>query len=279
MIPTLQEVKQGWNAFAKIYAQLLEKSNLQLGLSLGRMMQIEKAKHILEVGSGSGLVAVNLLQCLQTGVKYTSIDIADEMVKLSKERKHLMESACKFNNIDHQFHLGDGENLSFLQDESVDAYFASLCIHLTPDPNKALKEALRVLKKDGKIGFSVLGDYNNCSFFRLLDDTVKEFGIQTPQKRSMFRYGKREELIKLAQDNGVEVDFCWNETVTVGVFNEEDVEAMTRTPGNMKTLSQVEERIRQKIIDTMKQKFRERKEKFVPLQIENTLLVGRKPNA
>jgi len=49
MIPTAKELQRGWNAAAKNYARTLEKANLQLGLSLARMMNITSAKNILEV--------------------------------------------------------------------------------------------------------------------------------------------------------------------------------------------------------------------------------------
>lgn len=275
MNPTAEEVKKSWNAFAPMYSQVLEKANLQLGLSLTRMLQINSAKNILEVGCGSGTLAVDLLQYLPPGGKYTSVDISEEMVKIAEMRKNAF--ASKLNDVDHRFVVANGEDLSFIPDESIDVYFAPLCLHLTPDANNALKEAMRVLKKGGRIGFSVLGNYDRCDFFRILDDSLREFEIEFGGGRSIFRYGDREALIKLAQDNGFEVDYCWLEQVTIGVFNEDDAEAISKSPGNGKLVNQKGEETRQKIVASLRNRFSERQKQFLPLQNENTLLIGRKP--
>lgn len=275
MNPTAEEVKQMWNAFASTYVQVLEKTNLQLGLSLTRMLQIDSAKNIVEIGCGSGILAVDLLQTLPKGVKYTSIDISEEMIKTAEARKQAL--ASKLNEIDHKFVLTNGEDLSFIPDESIDVYFSPLCLHLTPDPDKALKEAMRVLKKGGKIGFSVLGSYDRCEFFKIFDDSLREFNIEFGGRRSMFRFGEREALIKLAQDNGFEVDFCWIEQVTVGIYNEDEVEVISTIPVNTKLANQKGEEIRDKIMASLRNRFAERKKAFLPLQNDNTLLVGRKP--
>lgn len=41
----------------------------------------------------------------------------------------------------------NAEDLNMIADESVDRYYANYVLHLTPDPDKMLREAYRVLKK------------------------------------------------------------------------------------------------------------------------------------
>jgi ubiquinone/menaquinone biosynthesis C-methylase UbiE len=275
MIPTAQEVKSGWNAFASQYSEIMEKSNVQIALSLARMADVSSAKNILEIACGSGVLALELLQNLPSGVKYTSLDISEEMVKLANAAKEKVKG--KLNDVEHQFMVANGEDLSFIPDESIDVVLAPLCMHLTPDPSKLLQEALRVLKKGGRIAFSVLGDPQKCTFFSIVSNAVKETGAELPQKRSIFYLGAREKMIKLAEDNGIKVDFCWLEYVTQGIQTMEDTKILYNTPSTVKTMELIGEEKKAQAIATIEKTFAEYQKNFTPLQTENVLLVGRKP--
>jgi len=277
IIPTAQEVKQSWNVFASQYSQMIETPNLQLGLALSRMLKVQSAQNILEIGCGSGRLTLNNLAILPPGTKYTSVDISDEMIKLAESSKEQLAKENRLNAVEHKFVVSNGEDISFIPDESVDVVIIPLCIHITPDANKFLQEAMRVLKKGGRIGWSVLGKPELCTFFRIFTDRLKEFKIEVPQRRSIFYLGTREASIKLAQDNGIQVDFCWNENVTMGVFDEKDVEAIANLPSNQKNFKGADEETQKKILEAMKADFAEKKKNFTPLNNDNILLIGRKP--
>ena len=210
-VPTTQDVKDLWNSFAEKYTQFLEKPRLQAALSLQEWLKLILRRISLKLD-------VPLLQSLPSGTKYTSVDISEEIIKKAKVKKESLKH--KFNDIEHDFIEANGEDISFIPDESVDVVISPLCIHLTPDPNKILKEALRVLKKGGRLGVSVLEDPQKCTFFSVFYDPLKEvmgdFG-----KRSLFYLGSREKLIKLAQENGVKVDFCWTEAIPLAIQQKE----------------------------------------------------------
>ena len=274
MIPTVQELKRGWNSVAKLYSRMIEKPNLQLGISLSRMLNLQTANNIVEVGCGSGLLSLYLLQNLPPGRKITSIDLSNEMISIAQQTKASL--ASKINNIDQEFIEGNAEDLSFIPNESVDAYLSSLCLHLVSDPNKALQESMRILKKGGRIGFSVLGSEENCSFFQVFNERLKEFNIHVPEKRSVFYLGDREKLIKFASDNGIKVDFCWKENVAMGLIEEDDVEVVAGLPSHRKIIKELDEEKRGMFLKAMKEDFLRRKKEFMPLVTENTLLIGRK---
>jgi len=274
MIPTAKELQRGWNAAAKNYARTLEKANLQLGFSLARMMNINSAKNILEVGCGSGLLTFNLLPSLPNGVRYTSMDISDEMIKLAQEKMDAMKN--QFSHVDHKFLQGDAEDLSFVPNETIDAYLSSLCLHLVTDPNRALKEAMRVSKKGGKIAFSVLGRSEKCTFTKIFHDRLKEFNIEIPEFRDVYYLGSKERAVKLAKDNGIKVDYCWIEDIAMGVCEEDDIQMIIDLPLNRKIVKGLEEETRARFIKAMKDDFRSRKQRYEPLVTENILLVGTK---
>jgi len=275
MIPSIQDVQTNWSAFAEAYSTILEKGNLNLGLSLTRMLRVDTAQNILEVGCGSGRLALHLLQNLPEGIKFTSIDLADEMISIANKRKE--ENASILKKIDHQFLQGNAEDLSSIPSESVDVVFLPLVLHLTPNPDKAVQEAMRVLKKGGRIGFSVLGNPEESTFFSIMGKRLQEFKSDGgPQKRDIFYLGNREDLIKLAERNGVKVDFCWNEYVAMAVLEENEVGYITDAPPITKFLNTLNEDVRTKFKESLRNDFREMKKKHLPLLTHNTLLIGRK---
>lgn len=266
MQPTTQDVINLWNSFAENYSQVVEKPQVQVGLALARMAGVSSAQNILEIACGSGELTLSLLQSLPSGIKYTSVDISEEMIKRANANKEAMKT--KLNNIEHEFIEADGENLSFIPDESVDVVLAPLCLHLTPDPNKVLQEAMRVLKKGGKLGISVLGPSEKCTFFSIRHDALRDVGGGLGNNRSIYYLGSREKLIKLAQENGVKVDFCWTETITFGLKNSEEMIDFWFSGFN----------VNEQVVKHMKNAFDEKMKNFVPLQSEDVLLVGTKPS-
>jgi len=273
MIPTTQDVKDTWNSFAEKYAQVLEKPNLQVGLSLARMAGVHSAQNILEIACGSGELTLSLLQSLPHGTKYLSIDISEEMIRMANFHKEAVKD--KLNNIEHEFLEADGENLSFIPDESVDVVLAPLCLHLTPDPNKILQEALRVLKKGGKIGISVLGDAERCTFFSILDTALSNLGIGQGKSRGIFYLGSREKLINLARDNGVKVDFCWTEAIPFAWKTKEELIDFWFPNYNPNRRSSNDQTTQ--VLKQMEKIFDEKMKNFIPLQTEDVLLIGTKP--
>ena len=275
MEPTTQDVKDTWNSFAETYSQVLEKPSLQAALSLARMTGVYSANNILEIACGSGELSLALLQSLPAGTKYLSVDISEEMIKMANLNKNAMKHKLN-NEIEHEFLEADGENLSFIPDESVDVVLAPLCFHLTPDPNKILKEALRVLKKGGKLGVSVLGDPQKCTFFSIFDNALEKVGIEFGKRRTIFYLGSREKLIKLAQDNGVKVEFCWTETIPFAFQTQEELRQFWFPNYDPQRRSSNDQTTR--VLKHMEKDFDEKIIKnFIPLQNEDVLLVGTKP--
>ena len=274
MIPTSDNVQQRWNFSAPTYAKMTEESNLQLGLSLARMLSVSSAANILEAGCGSGMLTLELLMSLPSGVNYTSIDISDEMINIANKRKEAI--APKLNDINHTFIRADVEDLSAIPDESIDVYLSPLCLHITPNPSKALKEAMRVLKKGGRLGFSVLGSYEESTLFKIFKDREKEFNIKPSDMRSIFYLGSREAMIKLAEENNVKIDFCWVEYISQAILDESDVDKLANMYSNAIMISQLDKENGTKLVESVKKIFMDMKKAFTPVKTENVLLVGRK---
>jgi len=134
-----------WDSYAARY-------NGFVGKSLGKAYEIlfeevladtKNTKKLLEIGTGPGLIAFRL------GCKIpeiTAIDLSPEMIKVAK-KKQAEKPADNIN-----FRVGNACCLEF-DDSSFDTIIASNILHLLAEPERALKEMKRVLKKEGHVIF------------------------------------------------------------------------------------------------------------------------------
>lgn len=113
-----------------------------------------KGKRVLEIGCGLG---IDLLQFAKNGAIVVGIDIAEKSISLAKKN-------FKLNSQKGTFTVMNGEDLRF-KDNSFDAVFIQGVLQYTPNPNKMIKEAHRVLKKGGIL---LLVVYNKYSWLNLL---------------------------------------------------------------------------------------------------------------
>jgi len=180
MLTNSDQIKQYWNDFSSFYGSNLEYIYVQCGLSLSRMLKLDQAESILEVGCGSGELTLHWLMNLPPKTRYLSIDLSDDMIQLAEQKK--AQKKYKLNDITHHFKVANAEMLDFIEDESIDVYLGSLVIHLANDPKQMLREAKRVLKPKGRIGFNVLGKNDVSPFFNIAHSALKKLELIFLQK-------------------------------------------------------------------------------------------------
>jgi SAM-dependent methyltransferase len=108
-----------------------------------RLDQIQEGESVLDVGCGAGVDTI--IAGVLTGPqgKATGIDFVPEMVQRANRNLQM----AKLENV--SFEQGSGENLSF-PNESFDCVISNGAFNLIPDKAKALREAFRVLMRNGK---------------------------------------------------------------------------------------------------------------------------------
>lgn len=274
MLKSSEQIKEYWNVFSNFYSNNLEYIYLQNGINLARFLNVSNAKDVIEIGCGSGLLSLHWLSILSKDVKYTSIDLSNDMIACAEKRKEVF--ALKINELDHKFICYNAENLDFVSDGSIDVFYGNLVIHLADNPNAILKEAKRVLRPGGRIGFTVLGTTEETSFFNIAVNALKKNGYEVVAKSSGLPLNDTESLLKLFKENELETDFCWTETIAYDIYDDEGLDKILKQPKIMKTIEDLDELVRKNVIKDVKNTFRELKKNKLPLTAKIVYITGRK---
>jgi SAM-dependent methyltransferase len=93
---------------------------------------------LLEIGCGMG---TDLLQFARGGARCTGVDLTPRSIQITRHRFALY-------NLPGDFMIADGEHLPFA-DASFDVVYSNGVLHHTPDTERAVREAHRVLRAGG----------------------------------------------------------------------------------------------------------------------------------
>jgi ubiquinone/menaquinone biosynthesis C-methylase UbiE len=128
---------------------------LQVDLHERMIKSVPHAGQVLDVGSGGGQHAVQVVQ-ERPDLRVVGIDIATTMVKRSRA---LAERAKVSDKV--TFQLGDAQELPFA-DESFDAVYCAGPLKQVSDKPRVLRECYRVLRRGGRL--LVMDVNRGCSY-------------------------------------------------------------------------------------------------------------------
>ncbi|MFQ6088848.1 MAG: class I SAM-dependent methyltransferase [Candidatus Methanofastidiosia archaeon] len=152
MHPKKERIKKEYDRSAEFYDRRYKK--IQFEKYRGTIkLSLENLK-ILDLGCGTGLLSMFLSRKDLVG-----IDLSFKMLKVAKKRCKVVQA-----DIDH---------LPF-RDSIFDLVFSFTSLQNLPYYNVAIREVLRVLKKNGLFIFSIL---NKKSYLQVAEDVEKRFKI------------------------------------------------------------------------------------------------------
>ncbi len=126
---------------AEFYAQV-ERSRAELDPQIPRFADFEAARgeQLLEIGVGLGS---DFLQFARSGAHATGVDLTEHAVDLVRRRLDL-------EGLDADVLVADAEQLPF-PDASFDRVYSWGVLHHSPDTDRAVREAIRVLRPGGRL--------------------------------------------------------------------------------------------------------------------------------
>lgn len=160
-----QEVAQFENAvWSRCAKRYMDGFGLLVREAIGPLLEaagVTRSTRILDVGTGPGVVAAT---AAERGADVVGIDFSEAM---------LTEARQRYPRID--FRQASAESLPFDEAE-FDAVVSNFTVHHLGRPEQALREAFRVLRKGGRLAFTVWADLSKLEAFGLFFAAVEEHG-------------------------------------------------------------------------------------------------------
>jgi SAM-dependent methyltransferase len=122
--------------------------------AIGSLAGDVAGKRVLDLGCGSGAYS---LWFAGRGARVSGIDLSQVMVSIAEEK-------ARKRGLDLRLRVGDiSERLPF-EDAEFDIVFTATVLHYVEDPGSAMKEAARVMSRDGMLIASVLHPMSTSLF-------------------------------------------------------------------------------------------------------------------
>ena len=125
-----------WNIFAPVYELTMRSQKSIYDYLYKRIGEVAKDKDVLELATGPGMIARHIASRAKSVI---ATDFAPKMIETARKAK---------NPENVSFEVADATSLRF-EDNSFDVVVIANALHIIPNPEKALAEIDRVLKKDG----------------------------------------------------------------------------------------------------------------------------------
>ena len=136
-----QTNKNFWDRFSKIYHPFMKRNAIAYE-SICQCLDkyIDEQKTVLELACGTGQITFRMVDKAKSWI---ATDYSENMVNEAKRRGATV-GGCR--NL--SFQVQDATKLTY-ESESFDVVVIANALHIMPNPDLALREIHRVLKKDG----------------------------------------------------------------------------------------------------------------------------------
>ena len=174
---------------------------------------LKEGDRVLDVGCGGGYVAA---AAGDSGAEVVGADISAAQIDLATK---------SYPNI--QFIEGDAEDLPF-PDAGFDVVLNAFGFPHLADPEKAAREAFRVLKRGGRFGYASWAEPAKCLGIAMVYDAIRAYGtldVGLPPGPNFFAYGDPAYAVELLGGAGFieisikDVPLIWRVSTPDAIFD------------------------------------------------------------
>jgi ubiquinone/menaquinone biosynthesis C-methylase UbiE len=167
-------------------------------------------EYVLDVACGTGVTALDAAARVGPGGEVVGVDLSSRMVEAARQRA--MQAQCA--NL--RFERMDAERLE-LPDHSFDVALCALGLMYLPDPEHAILEMRRVLRKRGRIILAVWGERARCGWAKLFP--IIDAEVTSEVCPLFFRLGQGDALADVCSNAGFDVTTRRRITTTLDYFD------------------------------------------------------------
>jgi ubiquinone/menaquinone biosynthesis C-methylase UbiE len=138
-----------YDAVTEQFDYFTERLSSPLAARMVSLAEIKTSDSVLDIGTGTGVVALQAAKKIGAGGKVVGIDLSNGMLATATAKAEKLGLAEKV-----EFRRMDAEKLEF-SDESFETVVSLFALLHFPDPLTALKEIYRVMKPNGKLVVAV----------------------------------------------------------------------------------------------------------------------------
>jgi ubiquinone/menaquinone biosynthesis C-methylase UbiE len=138
--------QQFYDAGAEGYDRLFGRVPKHFASTLLRAAQVKSGHRVLDIATGTGLVAEGAARIIGPSGLLTAADVSRAMLAQAEQRLD------QFSNV--TIEVADGQSLPY-PDSEFDVVLCSLALMLFSDPARGLVEFRRVLRDSGRVAVSV----------------------------------------------------------------------------------------------------------------------------
>jgi len=151
---------QGWENAADKYEIAWSSLTRKFILPLLNSVGLKEGMRLLDLACGPGYVSES---AKDLGASPVGIDFSARMIQLARNRNPGLE-----------FIEGDAEHLNF-EDNTFNAVTMNFGMLHMSEPEKVFSEAYRVLRKEGRVGFTVWAKPEESPAAKIVDDAINSY--------------------------------------------------------------------------------------------------------
>jgi len=191
----------GWNRLYQGYHLHWEHLTTQIVPSMLEATRVGAGASVLDVACGPGYVSAG---AAERGATTVGIDLSENMVALASQNQPKLT-----------FRLGDAEHLPF-DDGTFDAVLINFGVLHFPDADRALSEAFRVLRSEGRLGFTAWSGPDNSAIGIAMGAIAQEGStdVDLPMGTPIFRFADHAECARTLESIGFVRSHCSDHILT-----------------------------------------------------------------